>query len=272
LGQPSVSNPIPKERIQNMNIKESVAIVSGGASGLGEACVRHFVANGGKAVVLDMDEKRGKSLVSELGENIIFHQTDVSDTKNVQDAVDEAFSAFGAVHVAVSCAGVPYASKVLTKKGPISMDHFDKVIQINLNGTMNVIRSASEKMMYNTPNEDGEIGVVINCSSGAAYYGQIGQAAYSASKAGVIGMTLPIAREFADYGIRVNTIAPGLFETPMIAGLPDKVKESLIDKIPFPRRMGKAVEFAMLCRHIVENPMLNGETIKLDAAYVMQAR
>ena len=255
-----------------MDIKESIAVVSGGASGLGEACVRYFIKYGGKAAILDMDEKKGERLSSELGENSLFYKTDVSDTENVQSAVDMAFNAFGAVHVAISCAGVPYASKVLSKKGPIHMDLFNKTIQINLNGTMNVIRSASEKMLKNTPNEDGEVGVVINCSSGAAYYGQIGQAAYSASKAGVIGMTLPIAREFADYGIRVNTIAPGLFETPMVAGLPDKVKESLISKIPFPRRMGKPEEFAKLCRQIVENPMLNGETIKLDGAYVMMAK
>ncbi len=255
-----------------MEIKECIAVVSGGASGLGEACVRYFIEYGGKAAILDMDEKKGESLSSELGENALFYKTDVSDTENVQAAVDMVFNAFGAVHVAISCAGVPYASRVLTKKGPIPMDLFNKTIQINLNGTMNVIRSASEKMLKNTPNQDGEVGVVINCSSGAAYYGQIGQAAYSASKAGVIGMTLPIAREFADYGIRVNTIAPGLFETPMVAGLPDNVKKSLISKIPFPRRMGKPEEFAKLCRHIVENPMLNGETIKIDGAYVMMAK
>jgi 3-hydroxyacyl-CoA dehydrogenase/3-hydroxy-2-methylbutyryl-CoA dehydrogenase len=255
-----------------MKIEGMTAVVSGGASGLGEACSRYFVDNGAKVGILDMAQERGEALAAELGDNAIFCNTNVADTENVQAAVDKTFETFGAVHTAVSCAGVPYVSKVITKKGPLSMDLFNKTIQINLNGTMNVIRSAAEKMMENTPNEDGEIGVVINCSSGAAYFGQIGQAAYSASKAGIIGMTLPIAREFADYGIRVNTIAPGLFETPMIGQIPEKVQQALISKIPFPKRMGKAVEFAMLCGHIIENPMLNGETIKLDAAYVMQAK
>lgn len=255
-----------------MDIKEKVVVVSGGASGLGEASVRYFIEKGSKVVILDMDEVKGGNLANEIGNDVFFYKTDISETKNVEAAIDRAFKKFGAIHVAINCAGVPYASKVITKNGPISMDLFNKTIQINLIGTMNVIRSTAVKMIKNEPNEDGEVGVVINCSSGAAYYGQIGQSAYSASKAGVIGMTLPIAREFAEYGIRVNTIAPGLFETPMVAGLPDKVKESLISKIPFPKRMGKPIEFAMLCADIVKNPMLNGETIKLDAAYIMQAK
>jgi 3-hydroxyacyl-CoA dehydrogenase/3-hydroxy-2-methylbutyryl-CoA dehydrogenase len=255
-----------------MKLDGAVAVVSGGASGLGEATCRMFVEKGGKVGILDLSEENGKKLSAELGAAAVFCKTDVGDTDSVQAAIDKTVDAFGAVHFAVSCAGVPLASKVLTKKGPISMDLFRKVLDINLTGTMNVIRAAAEQMMKNSPNEDGERGVVINTSSGAALYGQIGQAAYSASKAGINGMTLPIAREFADYGIRVASIMPGLFETPMLAGLPEEARESLIKNIPFPKRMGKPSEFASLCREIVENPMLNGISIQLDAAYVMQAR
>ncbi len=255
-----------------MQISETLAVVSGGASGLGEAVCRQIVKDGGKVAILDLSEEKGIELAKELGDSALFYKTDVSNTVNVESAVDAACSKFGTVNAAVSCAGVPTASKVITKKGPLSMDLFNKVIQINLIGTMNIIRSAAAKMLGNTPNEDGEKGVIINTSSGAAYEGQIGQAAYSASKAGVIGMTLPIAREFAEYGIRIMSIAPGLFETPMISGLPEKVQKSLALTIPFPKRMGKASEFAMLCKQIIENPMLNGRTIRLDAAYTMNAK
>ena len=256
-----------------MKIEGTVAIVSGGASGLGEATCRMFIEKGAKVAILDLSEELGEKLVSEIGvDKAIFCKTDVADTENVEAAVGKAMDTFGAIHTAVSCAGVPYASKVLTKKGPISMDLFRKVVDINLNGIMNVIRSAAEQMVKNTPNEDGERGVIISTSSGAALFGQIGQAAYSGSKAGINGMTLPIAREFADYGIRAISILPGLFETPMVASLADEIKQALIKNIPFPKRMGKPSEFASLCREIVENPMLNGVSIQLDAAYVMQAR
>ena len=174
--------------------------------------------------------------------------------------------------MAINCAGVGIPAKVLGKEGPMPMDHFIRVVQINLMGTMNVIRLAAEKMVANTPNEDGEKGVVINTASAAAFEGQIGQAAYSASKAGVVGMTLPIAREFAEYGIRIVTIAPGLFETPMLAGLPENVKESLNKMVPFPKRLGKPDEFAALVRHIIDNRMLNGEVIRLDGSLRMAAK
>lgn len=255
-----------------MDIQDKVAVITGGASGLGEATARLFVELGAKVCLMDLDEERGRALASELGEAAIFAKTDVGDEDSVQAAVDAAEKVFGAVHAAVCCAGVPFAAKVLSKKGPFPMDVFNKTVQINLMGTMHVIRSAGMAMLKNEPNEDGEKGVLINCASGAAFEGQIGQAAYSASKAAVVGMTLPIAREFADYGIRVVTIAPGLFETPMLGGLPDKAKESLISMLLYPKRMGRSREFAGLAAHIVENAMLNGRTIRLDGGTTMQAR
>jgi NAD(P)-dependent dehydrogenase (short-subunit alcohol dehydrogenase family) len=255
-----------------MQIQDKVAVVSGGASGLGEATCRMLVKNGAKVGILDMDADKGALLASQLNDKALFVQTDVADTDVVQAAIDKTVQAFGGIHFAISCAGVPFASKVLTKEGPISMTLFDKVIRINLHGTMNVIRSSVEQMVKNEPNTDGEKGVVINTSSGAAFEGQIGQAAYSASKAALVGMTLPITRECAEYGIRVMTIAPGLFETPMMAGLPSKVRDSLIRMLPFPRRMGQPEEFAMVCRQIIENPMLNGRTIRLDGGVTMQGK
>lgn len=255
-----------------MEIMRNVAIVTGGASGLGEACVRKLVDDGARVVILDFDEERGRQVVSELGDAVIFCKTDVTDEKTVQEAIDKAVDSFGAVHIAVNCAGVATPSKVLGKKGPMSIEKFNQVVQINLIGTMNVIRLAAEKMVNNPPKEDGEKGVIINTASVAAFEGQIGQAAYAASKAGVAGMTLPIAREFADYGIRVVTIAPGLFETPMLAGLPEEAKASLVKMIPFPKRLGRPSEYAQLAKHIIENPILNGETIRLDSAIRMAAR
>ena len=252
-----------------MEIKGMVAVVSGGASGLGEGTCRYFIEKGAKVGILDMDEKKGMKLSAELGDAALFYRTNVTDTDNVQAAVDQTMETFGAIHAAVSCAGVPSSSKVLSKKGPIDMKIFNKVIQINLIGTMNVIRSASEKMMANEPNEDGEKGVVINCASGAAKQGQIGQAAYSASKAGVVGMTLPIAKEFARYGIRVMTISPGLFETPMLDLISDEIKVGIIKMLPFPKRMGHPREFGMMCGQIIENPMLNSREIDLDGCVTM---
>ena len=255
-----------------MDTKDIVAVVTGGASGLGEACVRVLVKDGAKVSILDFDEERGKEVASDVGDAVIFCSTDITDEKSVKDAVDKTMKSFGSIHVAINCAGVGIPSKVLGKEGPMSMEHFNRVVQINLMGTMNVIRLAAEKMVENTPNEDGEKGVIINTASAAAFEGQIGQAAYSASKAGVVGMTLPIAREFADYGIRVVTIAPGLFKTPMLSGLPEDVRESLGKMIPFPKRLGKPIEFAMLAQHIIENPMLNGGVIRLDGAIRMAAK
>ncbi len=255
-----------------MELKNAVAVVTGGASGLGEASVRLLIENGARAAILDVAEERAARLVSELGSNVIFCKTDVTDEKSVQAAMDRTMEAFGAINIVLNCAGVATPGKVIGKEGPLSISTFSRVVQINLIGTMNVIRLAAQKMLANSPNQDGERGVVINTASIAAFEGQIGQAAYSSSKAGVVGLTLPIAREFADYGIRVVAIAPGLFWTPMLEGLPEKAKESLANMMPFPKRLGKPTEYARLVRDIIENPMLNGETIRLDAALRMAAR
>jgi NAD(P)-dependent dehydrogenase (short-subunit alcohol dehydrogenase family) len=255
-----------------MDIEGCVAIVTGGASGLGEACVRNLAKDGAKVSIFDFAEERAEKIRSELGDGVIFCKTDVTDESAVQAAVDKTIDYFGKIHIGINCAGVPTPAKVLGKEGPMSMDHFNRVLQINLVGTMHVIRLAAEKMLKNTPNEDGERGVIINTASIAAFEGQIGQAAYSASKAGVVGMTLPIAREFADHGIRVVTIAPGIFETPMMAGLPEKVREALNKMVPFPSRLGKPSEFALLVKQIIGNPMLNACTIRLDGALRMAGK
>lgn len=255
-----------------MEVKDSVAVVTGGASGLGEACTRSFISKGGKVSILDFAEERGRKIASELGEAALFCLTDITREEDVQAALDKTVQAFGAIHVAVNCAGVGIPAKVLGKEGPMPMSHFNKVVQINLIGTMNVIRLAAEQMVKNQGNDDGEKGVVINVASVAAFDGQIGQAAYSASKAGVAGMTLPIAREFAEYGIRVMTIAPGIFRTPMLEALPENVQEALGKMVPFPKRLGEPSEFAGLVQHIVENSMLNGEVIRFDGALRMAAK
>jgi 3-hydroxyacyl-CoA dehydrogenase/3-hydroxy-2-methylbutyryl-CoA dehydrogenase len=256
-----------------MDIKNNVAVISGGASGLGEAVVRDMVANGGKAAILDFDADNGEKLAAELGEAVIFCKTDVADGESVKTAIDQTMKAFGAIHFAVNCAGVASPKKVIDKKGnPIPADFFNRVLQINLVGTMNVIRLAAVEMCKNTPTDDGEKGSVINVASVAAFEGQVGQAAYSASKAAIVGMALPIAREFAEYGIRINTIAPGIFMTPMMAGLPENTQQSLAKMMPFPKRLGKPEEFAQLVRHIIENPMINAEVIRLDAALRMAGK
>ena len=255
-----------------MEVKGCVAIVTGGASGLGEACVRMFADNGARVVIADLTSDKGEQIASEIGSNALFLRTNVADEEDVKTTINEAVEKFGTLHIAVNCAGIGIPAKVLGKEGPMSMADFEKVMKVNLMGTMNIIRFAAQKMASNTPNEEGERGVIINTSSIAAWEGQIGQTSYSASKAAITGITLPIAREFAELGIRVMTIAPGLFDTPMLRGLPDKVKESLAKMVPFPSRLGKPSEFAMLARHIVENPMLNGSTIRLDAALRMAGK
>jgi NAD(P)-dependent dehydrogenase (short-subunit alcohol dehydrogenase family) len=255
-----------------MKVENCVALVTGGASGLGEATVRTLVQGGAKVGILDLTADRGQAIASELGAQAIFCQTDVTDEKSVQAAVDRTVESFGGVHVAINCAGVGAPAKVIGKEGPMDMAHFNQVVQINLMGTVHVIRLAGIKMLENTPNEDGEKGVVVNTASVAAFEGQIGQAAYAASKAGVVGMTLPIAREFAEYGIRVVTIAPGLFKTPMLEGLPENVQEALGKMVPFPKRLGMPSEYAGMVRHIIENAMLNGEVIRLDGAIRMAAK
>lgn len=255
-----------------MNIQGKAALVTGGASGLGKACVQMITSAGGSAVILDVNEETGQATAAELGERVRFVRTDVTDGDSVAAAVEQCQAAFGGVHIAINCAGIGVAARVLSKKGPHDLEFFKKVIAINLIGTFNVLRLAAAAMAGNEPNEDGERGVIINTASVAAFDGQIGQAAYSASKGGIVSMTLPIAREMAGLGIRVNTIAPGIFDTPMLAALPDQVKESLAEQIPFPSRLGKPAEYAALARHIIENAMLNAETIRLDGAIRMQAR
>jgi 3-hydroxyacyl-CoA dehydrogenase / 3-hydroxy-2-methylbutyryl-CoA dehydrogenase len=255
-----------------MQVKDSIAVITGGASGLGEACVRSLSALGGKVAILDIAVERGEKLAAELAPNVIFVNGDVTSDEMSVAAVGRAVAAFGKINVAINCAGVADPGKILSKKGPMSLAFFNRVVQINLVGTLNIIRLAVEQMVKNTPNEEGEKGVIINTASVAAFDGQIGQAAYSSSKAGVVGMTLPIARECADYGIRVMTIAPGLFDTPMMAGLPESVRVMLAQTTPFPKRLGRPQEYAALARHIIENPMLNGECIRLDGSIRMTAR
>jgi 3-hydroxyacyl-CoA dehydrogenase/3-hydroxy-2-methylbutyryl-CoA dehydrogenase len=255
-----------------VNLKEIKAVVTGGASGLGEACVRMIVAGGGKAAIFDLQQDRAEKLIAELGGNVIFCSTDVTNEESVQAAVAKTMASFGGINAAINCAGVGDPAKLLSKKGPMALSFFNRVVQINLVGTFNVIRLAVEQMVKNEPGKDGEKGVVINTASAAAFDGQIGQPAYSASKAGVVGMTLPLARECAGYGVRVMTIAPGLFNTPMLAILPQAARDALGAMVPFPSRLGEPSEFAMLCRQIIENPMLNGEVIRLDGAIRMAAK
>jgi len=255
-----------------MNVKNSVAIVTGGASGLGEACVRSLLSDGARIAILDFAADRGEKIAAELGKEVIFAQTDVADDAGVQGAIDKTMKAFGAINIVINCAGGAVPMKVLSKKGPMPLAAFNRTIQINLIGTFNVIRLAVEQMVKNPPDVDGEKGVIINTSSVAAFDGQIGQADYSASKGGIVAMTLPIARECADYGIRVMTIAPGLFDTPLLHGLPEAAREALGKMVPFPPRLGQPAEFASLVRHIIENHMLNGEVIRLDGAIRMAAK
>ena len=252
-----------------MNLKDTVALVTGGGSGLGEATVRELVSAGARAVVLDLPASPGQKVAESLGQSAIFTAADVVSEKEVADAIGKGAAKFGTIHIAVNCAGIGRAMRTITKEGPHSLDLFNKVIQVNLVGTFNVIRLAATSMARNEPNGEGERGVIINTASAAAFDGQIGQAAYSASKGGIVGMTLPIAREFARFGIRVMTIAPGIFWTPMMAGMPQEVQDSLGAAVPFPPRLGEPSEYAALALHIIENQMLNGETIRLDGAIRM---
>lgn len=255
-----------------MEIKNKVVLVSGGASGLGEGVIRKVVALGGKGVILDLDEDRAGQLTEELGNSVLFAKADVTREEDVRGAIDLAVEKFGNIDVVVNCAGIGIAKRVLGKKGVHDLASFDQVIQVNLVGTFNVIRLAAAGIVNNEPNQHGERGVIISTASVAAFEGQIGQVAYSASKGGIVGMTLPLAREFAAYGIRVMTIVPGIFETPMFAGLPDAAKEALGAMVPFPSRLGYPEEYALLVQSIVENPMLNGTSIRLDGGIRMQPR
>jgi 3-hydroxyacyl-CoA dehydrogenase/3-hydroxy-2-methylbutyryl-CoA dehydrogenase len=252
-----------------MQIADSVALVTGGASGLGEATARLLVGGGGRVMILDRPGSAGEALVAELGDRAAFSAADVTDEAKVRAAVERTVERFGGLNVAVNCAGVGVAMRTITRDGAHPLDLFAKVVQVNLIGTFNVIRLAAAQMAKNTPSAEGERGVVVNTASVAAYDGQVGQAAYSASKGGVVGMTLPIARDLASIGIRVVTIAPGTFDTPMLAMAPEPVRQALAAQIPFPSRLGRPSEYASLVRHVLENVMLNGETIRLDGAIRM---
>ncbi|HEY0877202.1 MAG TPA: 3-hydroxyacyl-CoA dehydrogenase [Zeimonas sp.] len=254
-----------------MQISNNVVLVTGGASGLGAATVRRIVAAGGKALVADVNEALGRQLVDELGPATRFVRCDVSAEADAQAAVDAA-GTMGRLVGLVNCAGIGPAAKTVGKDGPHRLDLFTKVITVNLIGTFNMIRVAAAAMVRNEPNDEGERGVVVNTASVAAFDGQIGQAAYSASKGGIVGMTLPIARDLSRDGVRVVTIAPGLFLTPLMDSLPKDVQESLGRQVPFPSRLGRPEEYAQLVEQIFQNTMLNGETIRLDGAIRMAPR
>ncbi len=252
-----------------MEMKDLVAIVTGGASGLGEATVRRFVGAGAKVVIADMNVQRGEALAKELGANVRFVRCDVSQDADARAAVATTTEAFGKITGLINCAGVGIPAKAVGKDGPLPLETFEKIIKINLVGSFNMIRIAAAAMPAQAPLAGGERGVIVNTASVAAFDGQIGQPAYAASKAGVVGMTLPLAREFARSGIRVVTIAPGLFLTPMMESLPKEAQDSLGQQVPFPPRLGQPAEFAHMTQSIVENTMLNGETIRLDGAIRM---
>lgn len=254
-----------------MKITNSVFLVTGAASGLGKATATRFVAQGGSVVLCDVNEADGTAVATDLGSRARFVLVDVRDEGDVREAVQVAVADFGALHGAVNCAGIVAGSRTVGRDGPHDLEMFRRVIEINLIGTFNVIRLAAEAMSANEP-AAGERGVIVNTASVAAYDGQIGQAAYSASKGGVAGMTLPIARDLSKLGIRIVSIAPGVFETPMVAGMTDEIRESLERQVPFPPRLGDPDDYAFLAQHIMENGYLNGEVIRLDGAIRMGPR
>jgi NAD(P)-dependent dehydrogenase (short-subunit alcohol dehydrogenase family) len=255
-----------------MNLNEVRAVITGGASGLGYAVAEHLIAHGGRVTLFDIQEAQGEKAAQTLGAAAAFRRCDVSSEASIDTAMQAAVSTMGGLNVVVNCAGVGTAGRILGRNGPIPVEQFTRTIQINLVGTFMCDRAAAVIMQHNPPGPDGERGVLIHTSSVAAFEGQIGQAAYTATKAAVAAMTLPIAREFAMFGIRCVAIAPGIFHTPMLAGMPPEVQESLGKQIPFPSRLGKPSEFAALAASIITNPMLNGTTIRLDGAIRMQPR
>ncbi|WP_426292965.1 3-hydroxyacyl-CoA dehydrogenase [Dyadobacter endophyticus] len=259
-----------------MQFQTSTALITGGASGLGEATARLFISQGAKVVVLDLNETAGQALENEFPGLLKFIRTDVTSESEVQNALDIALQTFDGIQIVVNCAGIAPARKIVGKAdgiyGPHSFELFEKTIRINLIGTFNVMRLAAFAMEKNEPNAEGERGVIVNTASVAAYDGQMGQVAYAASKGGIVSMTLPVARDLAKSGIRVMAIAPGLFETPLLMGLPEEARISLGQQTPFPSRLGKPSEYALLAKSIVENPMLNGEVIRLDGAIRMAPR
>jgi NAD(P)-dependent dehydrogenase (short-subunit alcohol dehydrogenase family) len=255
-----------------MDITGKVALVTGGASGLGAATAKMIVEEGGHVVIADLNAEAGQALAKELGHHARFVRADVSDPAEADAAVKTAMDEFGALHISIQCAGIADAQRVIGKNGPADLERFSKVVRINLIGSFNVARLAAWVMAPNAPNEEGERGVIINTASVAAFDGQIGQAAYSASKGGIAAMTLPLARDLSSVGIRVMAIAPGIFDTPMLAGMPEDVRTALGAMVPFPKRLGRPSEYAQLARDIIENPMLNGEVIRLDGAIRMAPR
>ncbi len=250
-----------------MQLNDSVIIITGGASGLGEATARRFAEGGARVCIADLNETAGVAVAEELGG--LFVRCNVASADDAQQVVDQCLERFGRIDGLVNCAGIGTPAKAVGRDGPLALEAFEKIIAVNLTGSFNMIRLAAHAMMNNAPNDQGERGVIINTASVAAYDGQIGQPAYAASKAGLVGMTLPLAREFARSGIRVMTIAPGLFLTPLLASLPEEAQQSLGQQVPFPPRLGQPPEYAQLAQQIIENPMLNGETIRLDGAIRM---
>ena len=255
-----------------MQIKDKVFLVTGAGSGLGATTAKALAEAGAKVVLADLNREAGEKLVAELGANTRFVETDVASESSAQNAVATAVSTFGGLHGLVNCAGVAPAEKVVGRDGPHKLESFTRVININLIGSFNMIRLAAAEMMKGEPDAGGERGVIVSTASVAAFEGQLGQAAYAASKGGIVALTLPVARELAKSGIRVLTIAPGIMETPMLLGMPPEVQESLGKMVPFPSRMGKPAEFAALVKHIAENSYLNGEVIRLDGAIRMGAK
>ena len=255
-----------------MEIRNSTFIVTGGSSGLGAATVEMIVAAGGNAVIADVNKAQGEALAAKLGKQARYVECDVTREDHGKAAVEAALKGFGGLSGLVNCAGIAIGEKTVGKEGPHSLEKFSRVISINLIGSFNMIRLAADAMAKQQPNAAGERGVIVNTASVAAFDGQIGQAAYSASKAGIVGMTLPIARDLSRSGIRVMTIAPGIFETPMLLGMPQEVQDALGKMVPFPSRLGKPHEYAQLVRQIAENEMLNGEVIRLDGAIRMQPK
>jgi NAD(P)-dependent dehydrogenase (short-subunit alcohol dehydrogenase family) len=255
-----------------MRIEGSTAVVTGGGSGLGAATARMVASAGGNVVIVDCNEAAARALAAKLGERGQAAAADVSDAAQMEAAVAAGKARFGAIHILINCAGIGDPGRVLTKEGPASLDRFARVIQVNLIGAFNATRLCAAAMNENAPNDEGERGVIVNTASIAAYDGQVGQAAYSASKGGIVGMTLPLARDLARHGIRVVTIAPGIFDTPLLAGLSEEFRISLGQQVPFPPRLGRPDEYAHLARAVIENAMLNGEVIRLDGALRMAPR
>lgn len=255
-----------------MKIRNHHFLVTGASSGIGEAVARHLHSLGAKVTLADINRQGGERVASELEQNAFFCQTDISSEASVQACVDQAVDRYGPISGLVNCAGIPGAERVIGREGPHQLASFERALKVNLLGTFNMIRLCADKMQQNTPEKDNERGIIINTASVAAFDGQIGQAAYSASKGGVVAMTLPIARELAKFGIRVMTIAPGLFKTPMMDVLPEEVQASLGASVPFPQRLGNPKEYAALAQQIIENTMLNGETIRLDGGIRMAAK